>query len=171
MCTFPGDSNFPIGSFLDLKSGIFAKEPLRADVCTEPRPEGRRGPPGPVREEQSGPNSAQVVRSSITPGVLLLCSLVFGTGMSARLHRSPSKRSPLQPDHKARDVTGGPDIKRQAAGGAEPPDVGVRAPLEETSTMEKLLHKCQIRNRLLRECLAEFLGVYVLIVSNKREGC
>uniref|UniRef100_H3DJL8 Aquaporin 10b n=1 Tax=Tetraodon nigroviridis TaxID=99883 RepID=H3DJL8_TETNG len=35
---------------------------------------------------------------------------------------------------------------------------------EETSTMEKLLHKCQIRNRLLRECLAEFLGVYVLIL-------
>lgn len=32
--------------------------------------------------------------------------------------------------------------------------------------MEALLRKCRIRNQLLRECLAEFLGVYVLIVSN-----
>ncbi|KAM7384424.1 hypothetical protein PAMA_011667 [Pampus argenteus] len=35
---------------------------------------------------------------------------------------------------------------------------------EETSTMEKLLRKCQIRNQLLRECMAECLGVYVLIL-------
>uniref|UniRef100_A0A3Q3X945 Uncharacterized protein n=1 Tax=Mola mola TaxID=94237 RepID=A0A3Q3X945_MOLML len=30
--------------------------------------------------------------------------------------------------------------------------------------MERLLRKCQIRNQLLRECLAECLGVYVLIL-------
>uniref|UniRef100_A0A3Q1G074 Aquaporin 10b n=1 Tax=Acanthochromis polyacanthus TaxID=80966 RepID=A0A3Q1G074_9TELE len=30
--------------------------------------------------------------------------------------------------------------------------------------MEKLLRKCQIRNQLFRECLAECLGVYILIL-------
>uniref|UniRef100_A0A672Z0M9 Aquaporin 10b n=2 Tax=Sphaeramia orbicularis TaxID=375764 RepID=A0A672Z0M9_9TELE len=30
--------------------------------------------------------------------------------------------------------------------------------------MEKLLKKCQIRNKLVRECLAECLGVYILIL-------
>lgn len=35
----------------------------------------------------------------------------------------------------------------------------------EGAGMEKLLKKCQIRNQLMRECLAECLGVYVLIVS------
>lgn len=36
---------------------------------------------------------------------------------------------------------------------------------EEAPGMERLLRKCRIRNKLLRECLAECLGVYVLIVS------
>lgn len=31
--------------------------------------------------------------------------------------------------------------------------------------MDRLLKNCRIKNQLLRECLAEFLGVYVLIVS------
>lgn len=31
--------------------------------------------------------------------------------------------------------------------------------------MEGLLKNCRVKNQLLRECLAEFLGVYVLIVS------
>ncbi|XP_033831689.1 aquaporin-10b [Periophthalmus magnuspinnatus] len=30
--------------------------------------------------------------------------------------------------------------------------------------MERILRKCQIRNRLVRECLAECLGVYILIL-------
>ncbi|XP_074542273.1 aquaporin-10b isoform X2 [Halichoeres trimaculatus] len=34
----------------------------------------------------------------------------------------------------------------------------------EDAGMEKLLRKCQIRNQLVRECLAECLGVYVLIL-------
>lgn len=33
------------------------------------------------------------------------------------------------------------------------------------SGMERLLRKCQIRSQLVRECLAECLGVYLLIVS------
>lgn len=36
---------------------------------------------------------------------------------------------------------------------------------EETSGMERLLRKCQIRNQLVRECMAECLGVYILMVS------
>lgn len=80
----------------------------------------------------------------------------------------------LQPYHKACDVTRSNDIKSRAAlSGAvpcrsHPPDVSVQAPLdgaEESSMMERLLSKCQIKNQLLRECLAELLGVYVLIVS------
>ncbi|KAI4817598.1 hypothetical protein KUCAC02_010983 [Chaenocephalus aceratus] len=34
---------------------------------------------------------------------------------------------------------------------------------EESSGMERLLRKCHIRNQLVRECMAECLGVYVLI--------
>lgn len=57
--------------------------------------------------------------------------------------------------------------------GSDPPDDSVpalRAHLwtdgaEETSGMERLLRKCRIRNQLVRECMAECLGVYVLIVS------
>lgn len=53
------------------------------------------------------------------------------------------------------------------------PDVSVPVPKthlcsqdeEEPSVMERLLKKCQLKNQLCRECLAEVLGVYVLIVS------
>ncbi|XP_039675502.1 aquaporin-10b isoform X2 [Perca fluviatilis] len=56
--------------------------------------------------------------------------------------------------------------------GSDPPDDRVpplKAHLrpdgaEETSGMERLLRKCQIRNQLVRECMAECLGVYVLIL-------
>lgn len=93
--------------------------------------------------------------------------------MSDRFHRSAFPAADtLQPYHKVSDVSRSPDIKRHAvlskADGAGPPDVSVQAPVdgaEETSMMERLLHHCQITNQLLRECLAEFLGVYVLIVS------
>lgn len=100
--------------------------------------------------------------------------------MSDRLGSSPFPAADaLQPHHKACDVTHRPDINRPAgrskADGAGPPDVSVQAPLDGaqgTSRMERLLNKCQIKNQLLRECLAEFLGVYVLIVSIEiREGC
>lgn len=37
--------------------------------------------------------------------------------------------------------------------------------VEETIGMERLLKKCKIKNQLMRECMAECLGVYVLIVS------
>lgn len=37
--------------------------------------------------------------------------------------------------------------------------------LRKARGMERLLKKCQIRNQLVRECMAECLGVYVLIVS------
>ncbi|XP_049890354.1 aquaporin-10b [Epinephelus moara] len=36
--------------------------------------------------------------------------------------------------------------------------------VEETVGMERLLKKCQIKNQLMRECMAECLGVYVLIL-------
>lgn len=35
--------------------------------------------------------------------------------------------------------------------------------------MDGLLQNCRIKNQLLRECLAEFLGVYVLIVSKEED--
>lgn len=80
--------------------------------------------------------------------------------MSTRSSCSPFPAAdPLQPSRKARDVARSADMKRDAV---EPPDVGARAP---PGMMERLLNKCRIQNQLLRECLAEFLGVYVLIVS------
>ncbi|TKS88328.1 Aquaporin-10 [Collichthys lucidus] len=56
--------------------------------------------------------------------------------------------------------------------GSDPQDDGVPAlkahswpdGVDESSVMERLLRKCQIRNQLVRECLAECLGVYVLIL-------
>ncbi len=36
---------------------------------------------------------------------------------------------------------------------------------EEVMGMERLLKKCQIKSQLVRECLAECLGVYILMVS------
>lgn len=97
--------------------------------------------------------------------------------MSNRLDWSPLPA--LQPYHKVCDVTYNPDIKSEAVEAAlcrtEPPDVSIRpsdAPprldgAEKTAVMEGLLKNCRIKNQLLRECLAEFLGVYVLIVSKE----
>ncbi|KAG7225524.1 hypothetical protein INR49_027520 [Caranx melampygus] len=52
------------------------------------------------------------------------------------------------------DDSGGPTLKAQLW-----PDGA-----EESSRMERLLKKCQIRNQLVRECMAECLGVYILIL-------
>lgn len=87
--------------------------------------------------------------------------------MCTRVNRSAfpaadALTNPLQPHHKTSDVTRSPDIKRNAA--LSKADA-VQAPLEETLMMDRLLHRCQIRNQLLRECLAELLGIYVLMVS------
>lgn len=96
--------------------------------------------------------------------------------MSNRLDRPPPPPA-LQPYHKVCDVTNNPGIKSEAVRAAlcraEPPDVSTRpsdAPpgldgAEKPAVMEELLKNCRIRNQLLRECLAECLGVYVLIVS------
>lgn len=131
------------------------------------------------------PNSAQVGarRCHTCSGdfsALLCCGFCPQNVQRARRPSFPPR--PLRSDHKARDVTRSPDIKGRAAPGKAdcaalgrpgPPRVSVRPPrpppspprLDDTPTMERLLKKCRIENRLLRECLAEFLGVYVLIVS------
>ena len=106
--------------------------------------------------------------------------------MSFRVNLSPllCARVPAgpQPGSKVRDVAFSPGMKGRtllgetnsaAPRGPETPDISVlprRAqPWPESAEgspgMDRLLRKCQIRNQLLRECLAECLGVYVLIVS------
>lgn len=59
----------------------------------------------------------------------------------------------------------------EALAGLDVPDVGnidlkanCESP-EESSGMERILRKIQIRSQLVRECLAECLGVYIMIVS------
>lgn len=112
--------------------------------------------------------------------------------MSYSVNYSPLLRAhtpppPPQPCHKVCDVAYSSSMKGQTLlsktdsavlCGSDPPDDGV-PPLkadqwpdgaEETSGMERLLRKCQIRNQLVRECLAECLGVYVLIVSIFLQG-
>ncbi|TMS18325.1 Aquaporin-3 [Larimichthys crocea] len=104
--------------------------------------------------------------------------------MSYRVNYSPLLRvhaQPSQPCHKVCDVAFGSCMKGQTLPsksgsavlcGSDPPDDGVPAlkahswpdGVEESSGMERLLRKCQIRNQLVRECLAECLGVYVLIL-------
>lgn len=110
----------------------------------------------------------------------------LGIRMSYKVNYSPllcaHTPPPPRPCHKVCDVAYSPGMKGQTLlgetdsavlCGSGPPDDGV-PPLkadqwpdgaEETSGMERLLRKCQIRNQLVRECLAECLGVYVLIVS------
>lgn len=92
-------------------------------------------------------------------------------------HRLDWSRLPVpQPSHKVCDVTCNPrHKKRSGPRGAEPPDVSIRPPdappaAEETAAMDGLLQNCRIKNQLLRECLAEFLGVYVLIVSKEEDA-
>lgn len=145
-------------------------------------------------KEQSRVNSSQVKHvkpakgTSFTSSVLwsvldhVCCDLVR---MSYRVNYSPLLRvhaQPSQPCHKVCDVAFGSCMKGQTLPsksgsavlcGSDPPDDGVPAlkahswpdGVEESSGMERLLRKCQIRNQLVRECLAECLGVYVLIVS------
>ncbi|XP_070778446.1 aquaporin-10b [Enoplosus armatus] len=104
--------------------------------------------------------------------------------MSYKVNYSPLMRAhtpPPQPCHKVCDVGYGPSMKGQTLlskadsavlCGSDPPDDSVpplKAHLwpdcaEETSGMERLLRKCQIRSQLVRECMAECLGVYVLIL-------
>ncbi|KAM9838226.1 aquaporin-10b [Aulostomus maculatus] len=67
-----------------------------------------------------------------------------------------------------------PPTEGAALRGSDPADeAGATAPLkvhlwpdceEETSKMEGLLRRCRVRNQLVRECMAECLGVYVLIL-------
>lgn len=103
--------------------------------------------------------------------------------MSNKVNYSPllPAHTPLpQPCHKVRDVDYCSGMKGQTLLGAaelcgsDPPDDSggptLKAQLwpdsaEESSGMERLLKKCQIRNQLVRECMAECLGVYILIVS------
>lgn len=105
--------------------------------------------------------------------------------MSYKVNYSPLLRAntpPAQPCHKVCDVAYSSSVKGQTllsqADSAvlcrsDPPDDSVPTlkahpwpdGAEETSGMERLLKKCRIRNQLFRECMAECLGVYVLIVS------
>lgn len=95
---------------------------------------------------------------------------------------SPLPRAHTLPSHKVCDVAYSSSMKGQTLlsqadsavlCGSDPPEDRVPAlkahlwpdAAEESSGMERLLRKCQIRNQLVRECLAECLGVYVLIVS------
>lgn len=144
--------------------------------------EERRHLQGPVIRGTIGPDSAQVGET----GSHLICAVwCFGffpcCGSDTGMSNCPPFLAPhtlaLQPYHKVCDVTCSTDIKSKADRGApcrsDPPDVSVRASepppwldcAEETAMMEGLLKNCRIKNRLLRECLAELLGVYVLIVS------
>ncbi|KAK9526720.1 hypothetical protein VZT92_015405 [Zoarces viviparus] len=104
--------------------------------------------------------------------------------MSYKVSLSPPLRagtSPPQPCHKVCDVAFSPRLKGQTllsrAGcavlcGAHPPGDGVPALTAHLwpdgagnhSGMERLLRKCRITNQLVRECMAECLGVYVLIL-------
>ncbi|XP_074469492.1 aquaporin-10b [Sebastes fasciatus] len=95
-----------------------------------------------------------------------------------RAHTPPR----TQPGHKVCDVAYGSSMKGQTLlsqadsavlCGSDPPDDSSPAlkkahlwphGAEQTSGMERLLKKCQIRNQLVRECMAECLGVYVLIL-------
>lgn len=105
--------------------------------------------------------------------------------MSWKVNYSPLPQEHTSPPplgHKERDVARGTSMKGQTLPGA--PEIGIPpSPAEasdlrdphhrprpdgagETSRMERLLNKCRIRNQLLRECMAECLGIYVLIVSS-----
>lgn len=105
--------------------------------------------------------------------------------MSYKVNYSPllcARTPPPQPCHKKCDVAHSSTMKGQTLHckadsavlcGSDPPDDSVPAlkahlwpdGAEETLGMERLLRKCRIRSQLVRECMAECLGVYVLIVS------
>ncbi|XP_034456105.1 aquaporin-10b [Hippoglossus hippoglossus] len=101
--------------------------------------------------------------------------------MSYKVSYSPLLRAPRL-SHKACDAAGGSSMKGQTllgqthggavlcgSGAPDASDTALTDHLwpdgaEETPGMERLLRKCQIRNQLVRECMAECLGVYVLIL-------
>ncbi len=92
----------------------------------------------------------------------------FGVKMSYKVNYSPLLRAhtpPPQPCHKVCDVAHSSNMRGQTLlskavlCGSDPPDDS------ETSGMERLLRKCKIKNQVFRECMAECLGIYVLIVS------
>ncbi|XP_068567252.1 aquaporin-10b [Cebidichthys violaceus] len=104
--------------------------------------------------------------------------------MSYKVSYSPPLRArtpPPQLCHKVCGVACSPSVKGQTLltqaecavlCGSDPPGDEVPAlkahlwldGAEKHSGMERLLRKCQIRNQLVRECMAECLGVYVLIL-------
>ncbi|KAL3043632.1 hypothetical protein OYC64_003488 [Pagothenia borchgrevinki] len=101
--------------------------------------------------------------------------------MPSKMNYSPLLRvhsPPPQPCHKVCDVEYSSSMKGQTVlsqadravlCGAPPPAAtgpALKDQLwpEECSGMERLLRKCHIRNQLVRECMAECLGVYVLIL-------
>ncbi|CAJ1083344.1 aquaporin-10b [Xyrichtys novacula] len=106
--------------------------------------------------------------------------------MSYNAKYSPLRRShrltPPEPSHKECDAVISSSMKGQTLlrktdsavlfRSDDPPDDGTPAlkaqawpqRAEEMAGVEQLLRKCQIKNKLVRECLAECLGVYVLIL-------
>ncbi|XP_041823209.1 aquaporin-10b [Melanotaenia boesemani] len=106
------------------------------------------------------------------------CELHFR--MSYKVNYSPLLNATPQPSRKLRDVIGsrmkGQTLLREADAAvlcrSDPPNYRVPSlkvileqdSVEENLVMEKLLKKCRIRNQLVRECMAEFLGLYVLIL-------
>jgi hypothetical protein len=60
----------------------------------------------------------------------------------------------------------GSDVSFRAPSAVKDPHWPYAEDLAESSgMMERLLRKCRVQNQLVRECLAECLGVYILIVS------
>ncbi|KAM6899988.1 aquaporin-10b [Xenentodon cancila] len=101
--------------------------------------------------------------------------------MSSKASYSPLLSASPQTCHKLCDVAFPSSVKGQIllgeADGAKqcksgPPDYSTRSVkahlgpdgAEDSSVMERLLQKCQIRSQLVRECMAECLGVYVIIL-------
>ncbi|KAM9737275.1 aquaporin-10b [Menidia menidia] len=102
--------------------------------------------------------------------------------MSYKASYSPLLNATPQPGRKLCDVEHGSGQRGQTLlseadsavqCGSDPPDYSFPSPRgrprrdsqeEEASDMERLLRRCRVRNRLLRECMAECLGVYVLIL-------
>ncbi|XP_061598294.1 aquaporin-10b [Cololabis saira] len=101
--------------------------------------------------------------------------------MSSKAGYSPLLGASPQACHKLCDVAFPSSVKGQtlpseADGGGQcesgPPDYSSPAGsahlgpdgAEDSSVMDKLLHKCQIRSQLARECMAECLGVYIIIL-------
>lgn len=126
----------------------------------------------------SGEITAGPQRTSVTAVCSFWCLPCFR--MSYRANYSPllsTHTPPLQSCYKACDVANSSGMKGQTLLGkgdiVDQPGKSVPAPkahlwpdpAEEIPVMERLLKKCQIRNKLVRECLAECLGVYILIVS------